>query len=135
MMDKQQARIQQIRERLQRIDSSESGGNWHNFSIGDVRTLLSEIDRLHAQYAHEGGKPQIMTESILKKWIATIDVPKMIDIYQTSAPNVFYASFDLPLYPEHRSQLRALNVEVVDTNSTLRNRYMLKWRTPPNDEF
>jgi hypothetical protein len=39
-------RIQQIRERLQRIDSGEVNFNWHNWSSGDIRILLDEIDRL-----------------------------------------------------------------------------------------
>ena len=89
---------------------------------------------LHNRYAHEGGIPQTMTTDILKRWIAAIDVPIVTDIYQTNAPNVFYATFALPLYAEHFAQLRALNIEAIDPNSSLRNRYMLKWRTPPNDE-
>lgn len=90
---------------------------------------------LHDKYAHEGGKPQIMTADILKQWIASIDVPIMTDIYQTKVPNVFYATFALPLYEEHYAQLRALGIEVTYPNSTLRNRYMLKWLTPQNDEY
>lgn len=89
---------------------------------------------LHDKYAHEGGKPQIMTTDILKKWIASIDIPIMTDIFQTAVPNVFYATFALPLYPEHKQQMGALNLEVTEPIGSLRNRYMLKWLTPPNDE-
>ncbi len=94
--------------------------------------LLAES---HERYAHEGGKPQIMTVDILKRWVASIDVPIMTDIYQTNVPNVFYATFALRLWPEHFTQLKALNIEVIDPNIDLRNRYMLKWLTPKNDEF
>lgn len=99
-----------------------------------VLEAQKELKALHAQYAHEGGKPQIMTVDILKRWIAAIDVPIMTDIYQTNAPNVFYATFALPLQSEHFSQLRALNIQAIDPHSTLRNRYMLKWQPPRNEE-
>lgn len=89
----------------------------------------------HERYTHEGGVPQVMTSDTLKRWIAAIDVPIMTDIYQTTAPNVFYASFSLRLESEHYAQLKALNIDVVDPHSALRNRYMLKWQTPTNDEM
>lgn len=89
---------------------------------------------LHNRYAHEGGKPQVMTADILKRWIAALDVPIMTDIYQTNAPNVFYATFALPLYPDDKAQIQALGIEVIYPNSPLRNRYMLKWQPPRNDE-
>lgn len=95
---------------------------------------LQLLEKAEQRYAHEGGIPQVMTTDILKRWVAAIDVPIMTDIFQTAAPNVFYATFALRLEPGHYTQLKALNVEVVDTNGPLRNRYMLKWQTPPNDE-
>lgn len=102
-----------------------------NVLVEQYQQLLTEN---HERYAHEGGKPQIMTTDILKRWVAAIDVPIMTDIYQTAVPNVFYATFALRLEPEHRTQLKALSIEVVDPNSPLRNRYMLKWQTSSNDE-
>ena len=45
-MQTNQDHIQQIRERLQRIDNGEVNFNWHNWSSGDIRVLLAEIDRL-----------------------------------------------------------------------------------------
>jgi len=94
-----------------------------------------KIEELHNQYAHEGGKPQIMTVDILKKWFDAIDVPRLIDVYQTNVPNVFYATFRDVVYPEHRAQINALAFDITEARGTLRNRYMLKWRTPPNDEY
>ncbi len=106
----------------------------HNAINTLIEQYQQELMERDQKYAHEGGKPQIMTTDILKRWIKAIDVPIMTDIYQTHAPNVFYGSFALPLYAEHRAQLRALNIEVIDTNGPLRNRYMLKWQPPRNDE-
>lgn len=99
-----------------------------------VRALLDEVRRLHNQYAHEGGKPQVMTIEIARQWIRAIDVPSMTDIYQTNVPNVFYATFGLPLRSEHIIQIEALGFVVVDPNSQLRNRWMLKWMPPRSDE-
>jgi len=92
------------------------------------------IEELHGKYGHEGGIPQVMTKDILTKWIRAIDVPIMTDVYQISAPNVFYATFALPLSSEHKAQITALGFEVIYPDSPLRNRYMLKWQTPKNDE-
>lgn len=88
----------------------------------------------HNQYAHEGGKPQIMTPDILKRWIAALDVPIITDIYQTNAPNVFYATFAMSLFPDDKAQIEALGIDVIYPNSPLRNRYMLKWQPPKDDE-
>lgn len=99
-----------------------------------VRVLLAEVRRLHNQYAHEGGNPQVLTIEIARQWIAAIDVPPMTDIYQTSVPNVFYATFSLPLLPEHIVQIEALGFRVKNPNSVLGNRWMLKWIPPKNDE-
>src|SRR3990167_5858541 len=79
-------------------------------------------------------KAQVMTTDILKRWIASLDVPTMTDIYQTNAPNIFYASFALPLYAEHRNQFSAIDVSITDTTNGPRNRYMLKWNVPSDDE-
>lgn len=100
-----------------------------------ISEMVAEIENIyHVKYAHEGGKPQIMTTEILKRWIKAMDVPIMNDIFQTDAPNIFYATFAMLLEPEHKQQLSALGLDVIYPNSPLRNRYMLKWNTPPDDE-
>lgn len=93
-----------------------------------------EIDALHDKYAHEGGKPQIMTVEIARAWFSAIEIPSISDMYQTSVPNVFYATFGDRLLPEHIMQIKALGFDVIDPNSRLRNRWMLKWLPPRNDE-
>lgn len=98
----------------------------------DVLALVSLARTLEV---HEGGKPQVMTADILKRWIASIDVPIMTDIYQTNAPNVFYATFAQLLSPEHKLQMKALSIEAIYPNSPLRNRYMLVWSPPKDDEY
>lgn len=107
--------------------------------VGHIQAVLeehnAEIQRLHDNYAHEGGKPQLMTTDILKRWLAAIAIPICNDLYKTNVPNVFYATFALPLYSEHFAQLRALNIEAVDPHSQLRNQYMLTWQPPRNDEL
>lgn len=100
--------------------------------VDDVLALVSLARTLEV---HEGGKPQVMTADILKRWISSIDVPIMTDIYQTNAPNVFYATFALLLSPEHKAQMRALDLDVIYPDSPLRNRYMLKWNPPRDDEL
>lgn len=106
--------------------------------VGHIQAVLEEdrreIQALHDQYAHEGGKPQVMTTEVLTRWLAAIEIPTCNDLFKTSAPNVFYATFALPLYGEHFAQLRALGIEAVDPRSQLRNRYMLTWQPPRNDE-
>lgn len=79
-------------------------------------------------------KPQVMSAEILSQWIAALDVPAVNDIYQTSAPNIFYATFALPLYAEEINQLSAIDVSVTETRNGPRNRYMLKWNSPLDDE-
>jgi hypothetical protein len=96
--------------------------------------LVERAEKAQERYAHEGGKPQVMTMDILKRWIAYLDVPTMTDIYQTNIPNIFYASFAAPLYAEHKNQLVAIDVTVTDTPNGPRNRYMLKWNAPADDE-
>lgn len=93
------------------------------------------VKKLHEQYAHEGGKPQIMTIDILKKWFASIDVPRITDVFQTATPNVFYVSFNDVIYPEHHTQIGFLGFDIIEARGSLHNRYMVKWRTPPNDEY
>lgn len=122
--------LERLRERYKKFT------NGYSTTVTDYVTALeAEIERLHNQYAHEGGKPQIMTTDIARKWFRAIDVPIMTDIFQTSVPNVFYATFALMLSPEHKMQIKALGFEVIYPDSPLRNRYMLKWLTPPNDEY
>lgn len=105
-------------------------GDWTDAAEISEDTLTAVMFKL-VERARKAEQPQIMTADILKRWVAAIDVPIMTDIYQTTVPNVFYATFALRLEPEHYTQLKALNVEVIDTNGPLRNRYMLKWQTPP----
>ncbi len=132
--------ISEIKDKVENLAKTHRAGK--RLTRDAVDLLLSYIDmleyqqyRLHNQYAHEGGKPQIMTIEIAKSWLSAIDIPICTDIYQTKVPNVFYASFSLPLNAEHRLQISgALGFDVIDTDSPLPNRYMLKWRTPPNDE-
>jgi hypothetical protein len=113
-----------------------------SFLISHIKVLEYQLSRAnrtikdqHEKYAHEGGKPQIMTIEILRRWLSALDIPIVTDVYQTNAPNVFYATFALPLYEEHYKQIRALDIEIIDPNSRLRNRYMLTWRPPRNDEL
>lgn len=96
--------------------------------------LFKHIQELNDRYAHEGGRPQVLNVDILKTWLRSIDIPIVTDIYQTAVPNVFYASFGLRLEPEHEAQIQALGVKVEYPNSSLRNRYMLIWKPPQNDE-
>lgn len=103
-----------------------------NTLVEQYQQKLLERDQ---RYAHEGGKPQIMTADILKKWLAALEIPTMTDIYQTNAPNVFYATFSRSLFPDDKAQIQALGIEVIFPNSPLRNRYMLKWQPPRNDEL
>lgn len=107
--------------------------------VGHIHAVLKEQSEteksLHSRYAHEGGTPQVMTIEIAREWIKAIDVPIMTDIYQTGVPNVFYATFSLPLMPEHKMQIEALGFAIIDPNSRLRNRWMMKWTPPRNDEF
>ena len=99
-----------------------------------LNEIKAQVQRLHDQYAHEGGRPQILTAEILQTWLRALDIPSVNELYQTSAPKVFYATFGLPLRSEHVAQMGGLNIEVIDPNSALRNRYMLKWQPPRNDE-
>lgn len=115
-------------------DSAKAHAEWLIILLVERDELKTQIQRLHEQYAHEGGKPQIMTADILKRWLGALDIPMVTDIYQTNAPNVFYATFAKSLFPDDKAQIQALGIEVIFPNSTLRNRYMLKWQTPPNDE-
>lgn len=98
-----------------------------------VRSLLDEIDALHDKYAHEGGTPQVMTQNILAEWLKALSVPMAFDIYHAGV-NVFYVGFSRTLYPDDIRQIEALGFTVVYANSTLRNRYMLKWNPAKDDE-
>lgn len=102
-----------------------------NTLVEQYQQKLLERDQ---QYAHEGGKPQVMTADILKRWLAALEIPSMTDIYQTNTPNVFYATFSKSLFPHDKAQIQALGIEVIFPDSPLRNRYMLKWQPPRNDE-
>lgn len=96
--------------------------------------LVERAQKAEQRYAHEPVNPQVMTADILKRWLAALEIPTMTDIYQTNAPNVFYATFARSLFPDDKAQIQALGVEVIFPDSPLRNRYMLKWQPPRNDE-
>jgi hypothetical protein len=100
-----------------------------------VRNLLDEIDSLHDKYAHEGGIPQVMTAEIATKWIASLSIPSMWDIFQTATPNVFYASFQKTLFPDDKAQLKMLGFDAVVSDERFHARYMLKWNPPRSDEL
>ena len=99
-----------------------------------VRNLIDEIDRLHDKYAHEGGIPQVMTAEIATKWISSLNIPSMWDIFQTATPNVFYASFQKTLFPDDKAQLKMLGFDAVVSDERFNARYMLKWNPPRSDE-
>lgn len=102
-----------------------------------VYELLDEIENLHNRYAHEGGRPQILTMDILIEWVQALDVPTMENIYpERHIVNVFTADFSAPLEARHIRQMEALELRVIDTEypQVGRGRYMLKWKPPAADE-
>lgn len=92
------------------------------------------IKELRQYYSSKGKQPQTMTIDLLKSWFASIDVPSVVDVFQTKIPNVFYVTFALALYTEEQSQLEALQFTVSEVRNGPRNRYMLKWNAPSDDE-
>lgn len=143
-----QYRIQNARRELFRLTSAEPRGHWrmripaHDddsdvvFSelLTTAQRLLDEYKTLQEKYSHEGGSPQVMTDPILKQWLASLSVPLVLDVYQTSTTNVFYVSFSRALHADDKAQIEALGFTVVYANSPLRNRYMMKWTVARNDE-
>ena len=102
-----------------------------------VNGLLDEIEQLHNRYAHEGGKPQLLTLETLIAWIEALAVPTMENVYTIrTIPNAFTADFASPLEARHCRQMQMLGLKVVDTEypEIGRGRYMLLWQPPSAEE-
>lgn len=120
------------------IDNAEKALSMKGVPLGKGESIATGIEKLYAKltdkYAHEGGIPQVMTAEIATKWIASLSIPTMWDIFQTATPNVFYASFQKTLFPDGKAQLKALGFDAVVSDERFHARYMLKWNPPRNDE-
>ena len=119
------------------IENAEKALNMKGIALEAGVSVAHGIEKLYekltTQYAHEGGTPQVMTQDILADWLKALSVPMAFDIYHAGV-NVFYVGFSRTLYPDDIRQIEALGFTVVYANSQLRNRYMLKWNTPKDDE-
>lgn len=93
------------------------------------------IEHRNYVWPDEGGKPQIMTREVLRKWIevgAWNSPIRVTDVFE-SAQNYFYVSLDRVLSPNEAVALSAFNLDVTPS-PPLSNRYRVIYRPPKDDE-
>lgn len=103
--------------------------------VNDRDGWKQRVDELHDKYAHEGGKPQVLSKYVLLTWLAALNIPGVLDSTATGIPNVFYVTFANCLTGSEEQQIGALGFTLTYVGAALvRGQYMLKWNTPKDDE-
>lgn len=124
-------RIRQLEHIVRQCGVMAAGGTKLS-TLDSAKLMFAAIQHLtHEGLNSEPASRQRMDLATLRNWLLALDIPNVTDIFQSSAPNVFYVSFHKTLFPDDYRKIEALGLIAQPTQ--IRARYMMVW-TPPKDE-